>query len=190
MFSKMYEEKHFMRNRKVSDYSVKQATSCLFLIKRLEDLLKDYGKDSAGDWDRGLELLVMCLTGTHKRQVKTLNGNYAANIPTVSFYHDLMLSRLSRLHQGGTFSDRVAAMYAVMYERGRLRYQIMVNGPLYGGPKPWDTLLVDAEHNRELCVNYLIAKLGKREATSLIRKVSKEEEEIVREIDKRNSEKE
>ena len=106
-------------------------------------------------------------------------------VPGVSFYYDLMLSQMYRYNSDPTHKHvPELAILPVMYERGRMRYEMLLHHGL-----PWSDFRCDARSNRDLCIEYLFLSYGKRETKRFIELAIAMDSELAEEIDERNSKK-
>lgn len=175
LFEGMYKEQHFLNDRDLKAYAEKQAGSCLFLIEQLTEWV-------VGMHDAPLRLVLMYLIGVHGRQYKDLGGESHMEPPKSSFYY---CSLLGRIASAGI--PRIA-LHAVMYERGRLRYEELTKLPVTYELWFWGRLLWDAQSNRDLCLHYMMMHSTSQTRT-FIRKAVGLEAELMADIDKRNGEK-
>ena len=179
MFDKMYQEQFFLYNRDLDAYRVKQAGACIFLLARLSDWMK------RGPRNQALDVVLKYLRLVHTRQLVELGGPSPMKCPGNSFYYDIFLSKLYRLNGEGTHEEiPLIMMWAIMYERGRLRYEMLQSEGL-----PWADLRCDARSNRDLCVTYMVDTHGVQQTKSMTSRLVKVEAELVAEIDERNSKK-
>jgi len=173
LFADMYKERHFLHNRDLKAYARRQAGSCLFLVDQLTDWV-------VGMHDAPLRLVLMYLMGVHGRQYGDLGGEPHAEPPKSSFYYCSLLGRTASLGL-----PRIA-LHAVMYERGRLRYEELTKWPQTY--KFWERFLWDAQSNRDLCLHYMMMH-STSQARTFVQKAVKLEAELMAHIDERNGEK-
>ena len=178
MFDDMYKEWHFLKQRNVRAYIQRQKDSCLYLIDKFSrwDVVLEA-------FDNALKVILLHLSNIHERQFRELGGKSGEKPPDTSFYYDEMMNR--------TDLQRVAVL-SVMYERGRLRYDMLIGRAWEMGltfPIVFRDLMRDAMSNRDLCLWYLLERHGSSKTNEIIKRVIEEEGNLMAKIDQRNSEK-
>lgn len=146
----MYEERHFLVNRDLAAYKLKQAEACKYMIEQ-------YCKNPPGSM-KDLELLHIHLCAVHQKQFEDLgspqldrqilhSGARGWQKPTYSFYFDAM-ANMAKLECENMFP---LVLNVIGYERGRRRYVQLQTLE----SKPWVLFERDATFNRDICLSFL-----------------------------------
>jgi len=175
---KIYQEKNFMHNRDINAYRFNQASSCLYLDKRLNQYMNKIKNDK-------IFIVWSQLRDIHRRQFRDLGCPTANSEP--SFYFDTMFDNVD------LGDERMARLliHHVSYLRGQQRYDMLSRFLINKFPhyhfiwEIWEQLYDDATWNASLCLNFL-----KDEGTDFendLKKVIEIEATLMKQIDKRNS---
>jgi len=172
----MYIEKNFLNHRDVEAYGKRQAESCLYLDRKIEEWI------STGV-SMSLRIVLRHLQDVHARQYSDLMmwlpAGTIVDIPDSSFYFESLDGETRNI-----CSLPALILNCVSYERGRMRYAMM-----RGFPGPWGIFERDATFNCAFCCVYLeeiFSAYFSGKMVEVVDRVVAAEADVMRKIDERN----
>lgn len=175
-FANAYRERLFSLTNEW-DYMRRQACSCLYLRRELSRWA-EYGPRV----DSALRALLCHLIGVHQCQhwrlvcrLGVTSSHIVIAEPEKSFYFDSMYDAVKSAH-----IPRIA-VHAMSYERGARRYCTLMRAR----ETVWNTLLQEAQDNRDRCVAYMVERYGDDQAEQWLHGTVWAEQQVMRKIDER-----
>ena len=143
----IYREKHFLKNRDLKAYKLKQAGSCLYLERLFDGYIERYKEGEIVD-------VYDYLRRIHREQYKRLN--VGCNCPEHSFYFEHMFDNVIDSEE----KLKRLGIHYLSYLRGLQRYESLINhffvrGERLSELRIWDDLFQDAKWNSEYCYRLL-----------------------------------